>query len=211
MFDEVVEISVRSILISGSATLLASLFGLPLAYLAVVKAKVRSFVPIAESLSGVPTVLIGLLLYMLLSRDGPLGFLNMLYTPQAIIVGQAVLVVPLIIATSFGALRTSYESVGELAITLGATDLQVMLTVLKESLNRVLASLMIAFSRALGELGIALMVGGNIRGETRVFSTSIALSVAVGEFNEAVKLGLILLAVETSLIVCVRMLQGLER
>ena len=70
---------------------------------------------------------------------------------------------------------------------------------------------MIAFSRALGELGVALMVGGNIRGETRVFSTSIALSVAVGEFNEAVKLGLILLAVETSLIVCVRMLQGLER
>ncbi len=211
MIDEVVEISIRSILISGAAVLLASLLGLPLAYLAVVKVRVRLLIPIAESFSGIPTVLVGLLLYLMLSKDGPLGFLNLLYTPQAIVVGQAILVTPLIVATSFEALRTSYESVGELAITLGASNLQVMLTVFKESFNKVLASLMIAFSRALGELGIALMVGGNIRGETRVFSTSIALSVTVGEFGEAVKLGLILLVVETSLIVGIRLLQGLRQ
>lgn len=164
-----------------------------------------------ESLTGIPTVLVGLLIYMLLSRSGPLGPLGLLYTPQAIVLGQAVLVTPLLVATCYGAIRPTLDSVGELALTLGASELQRMALVMRESAGRVAASLALAFSRALGELGVALMLGGNIRGHTRVFSTAIALSVSMGDFEEAVQLGLLLLAVETALIAAARLLHGLEK
>ncbi|ADM27708.1 binding-protein-dependent transport systems inner membrane component [Ignisphaera aggregans DSM 17230] len=209
--DEIVDIAIRSILVSGTATILSSLWSLPLAYTAVVRPRLRILIPIMESLSGIPTVLIGLLLYLLLSRSGPLGFLNLLYTPYAIIIGQSILVTPLIIATSFGALRNVYEQYGELALSLGARKSQVMATVFRESFNMVIASIMIAFSRALGELGVALLVGGNIRWETRVFSTAIALYVEMGNFDYALKLGAILLAIEILLIVTIRLLRGMER
>ncbi|AFL66070.1 ABC transporter permease [Desulfurococcus amylolyticus] len=209
--SEVIDISIRSITISGLATLLSLSWSLPIAYLAVVKQRLRIIIPIAESLSGFPTVLIGLLLYMLLSRSGPLGFLHLLYTPSAIIIGQSILVTPLIIAIVYGHLKKIYEEIGELLLTLGARGRDIMLSMLTEASNRILASSMIAFSRALGELGVALMLGGNIAGETRVFSTAIALSVNIGEFENALNLGLILFIIETMLITAIRILQGLER
>jgi len=168
-------------------------------------------IPVMESLSGIPTVLIGLLLYILLSRSGPLGFLNLLYTPTAIIIGESILVTPLIVATAFRSLKPVYESVGELAESLGATRIQAMLLVFRESWSGIVASVVMAFSRALGELGVAWMVGGNIRWQTRVFATAIALQVAMGEFEEAIWLGAILLAIEVPLIVAIRVLQGLEK
>jgi len=209
--DEIVDIAIRSILVSGTATILSSLWSLPLAYIAVIRLRLRVLIPIMESLSGIPTVLIGLLLYLLLSRSGPLGFLNLLYTPYAIIIGQSILVTPLIIATSFGALKNAYEYYGELALSLGARKSQVLSTIFRESFNMVMASIMIAFSRALGELGVALLVGGNIRWETRVFSTAISLYVEMGNFDYALKLGAILLAIEILLIVAIRLLRGMER
>jgi len=209
--SEIIDISIRSIAISGVAVLLASLWSLPIAFFISSKRRFHIVISITESLSGIPTVLIGLLFYLLLSKSGPLGLLNLLYTPQAIIIGQSILITPLIIATSYGALKTSFESIGELAISLGATDRQVMFTIFRESLNRIVASMMIAFSRALGELGIAIMVGGNISGETRVFSTTIALSVSIGDFSRAMYLGLVLLIIETILIIFIRILKGLEK
>jgi len=209
--NEIIDIAIRSIAISGTATLLATLWSLPITYIAVIIPRSRIIIPVMESLSGIPTVLIGLLLYLLFSKSGPLAFLNILYTPQAIVIGQAILVTPLIIATSFGALKNAYEQYGELVLTLGASEFQAMVAMFKETLNMVMASIMIAFSRALGELGVALLVGGNIMWETRVFSTAISLYVEMGNFDYALKLGAILLAIEILLIVAIRLLRGMER
>ncbi len=209
--DEVIDIAIRSILISGTATILSSLWSFPTTYLAIIKPRLRFIIPFMESLSGIPTVLIGLLLYLLLSRSGPLGFLNLLYTPHAIVIGQAILVTPLIIATSFEPLKTAYEYYGELVLSLGASRKQAMFTIFRESSNMILASIAIAFSRALGELGIALMVGGNIQWETRVFSTAIALYVSMGYFDYAIRLGIILLSIEIILITVIKLLKDMKK
>ncbi len=191
---ELVEIIARSLQVSGAAVLLASTWSIPLAYFFASKPRGELFTSVLEALVGVPTVLVGLLLYMLLSSSGPLGFLHLLYTPQAIVLGEAVLVTPLLVATSYRVLRTGVESYGELALSLGATQAQAMLLVAREALPGLVGSMAMAFSRAIGELGVALLVGGNIKGYTRVVTTAIALEVSKGEFEKAVALGAVLVA-----------------
>ncbi|HDI02423.1 MAG TPA: ABC transporter permease subunit [Ignisphaera sp.] len=211
LFDsEVFEIVTRSIAISGTATVIASLWSLPLSYFLASRHRTELAVSIIEALVGIPTVLIGLLLYFLLSSQGPLGFLHLLYTPQAIVVGQAVLVTPLIVSTSYRVLRNAVEVYGELAITLGASEIQAMTIALRESIPGILASIVMGFSRALGELGIALIVGGNIKGLTRVMTTAIALEVSKGEFEKAVMLGLILVVIVVAISITLRILKRLS-
>jgi tungstate transport system permease protein len=183
--------------VSGTATLLASVWGLPTSYVLTLKRRVGVVEAVIESLVGIPTVLLGLLLYILLSSSGPLAPLGikLLYTPQAIILGESLLVTPLMISTSYRVLKNSVVMYSELALSLGASKTQVMTLVIKESLPGVVASIIMSFSRALGELGIAMMVGGNISGYTRVMTTAIALGVARGEFEEAIALGLVLMAI----------------
>ncbi|MFN3267698.1 MAG: ABC transporter permease, partial [Zestosphaera sp.] len=142
-----------------------------------------------------PTVLLGLLLYFALSSSGPLARLKLLYTPQAIIIGESILITPLIISTNYRLLKNAVRTYSELALTLGASRIQTMTLVLRETTPGITASAIMGFSRAIGELGVAMMVGGNISGHTRVLTTAIALGVARGEFEEAVFLGLILLAI----------------
>lgn len=167
----------------------------------------RYVIPVAEALIGVPTVLIGLLLYMLLSSSGPLGVLGLLYTPYAIIIGEAILITPLIISVSYRVMSKTWSTFGELALTLGASESQTMSLVLKESLPGILAATVMGFSRAMGELGIALMVGGNIRGYTRVITTAIALEVSRGEFETAVTLGIMLVALVIAISLSLRALR----
>jgi tungstate transport system permease protein len=183
--------------VSGTATLLASVWSLPTSYVLTLKRRVGVVEAVIESLVGIPTVLLGLLLYILLSSSGPLAPLGikLLYTPQAIILGESILVTPLMISTSYRVLKNSVVMYSELALSLGASKTQVMTLVIKESLPGVVASIIMSFSRALGELGIAMMVGGNISGYTRVMTTAIALGVARGEFEEAIALGLVLMAI----------------
>ena len=188
-----VGVVVRSLYISWSATLLASLWSIPLSYYIAVGGRLRLLAMIAEALVGVPTVLVGLILYLLLSRSGPLGGLGILYTPYGIIIGEAILVTPLIIGTLYRVLEYLVKTYGELALSLGATPGQSMRMAIVEGLPSILSSLVMAFSRAIGELGVALMVGGNIKGYTRTMTTAIALDVSMGEFGEALSLGLILL------------------
>ncbi len=190
--SELLEVTLRSLYISLSATMLAASWSLPLAYLA---ARRPSFTPVAraaEALVGVPTVLVGLLLYMLLSRRGPLGFLELLYTPAAIVLGEAVLVTPLLVAVGYRVLSAAVAEYGELALSLGASEGRALRLALREALPGLVAALVMAFSRAVGELGVALMVGGNIRGYTRTLTTAIALEVSKGEFEAAVSLGAVL-------------------
>ena len=157
-----------------------------------------------------PTVLVGLLFYFLFSSQGPLGFLHLLYTPQAIIVGESVLITPLLVSTGYRVLRGAVETYGELALSLGATEGQALGLVVRESLPGLLGSLVMGFSRAIGELGVALLVGGNIRGYTRVLTTAIALEVSKGSFEKAVALGCVLVAIALGVAVAVRLASRLE-
>jgi len=211
VINEIAEITLRSLAISGAATLLASSWSIPIAYKISKSRKFSAFfMPIMEAIIGLPTVLVGLLMYLLLCSKSPLGVLRLLYTPYAIMLGQAVLVTPLLIATSFRSLFYANQRYGELALTLGATEGQAMKLVLIESVPGLIASIIMSFSRALGELGVALMIGGNIRGYTRVITTAIALEVSKGEFELALTLGCILITILITVSVSLRMLRRLQ-
>lgn len=200
-------VTLRSIAISGSATVLAASWSIPLAYLLAESKRLRLLVYLVEALVGVPTVLVGLLFYLLLSRQGPLGFLGMLYTPQAIVVGEAVLITPLITAVSYNALLAGIQRYKELALTLGASGRQAALLVFRETLPSLVSSTVMGFSRAVGELGVALIVGGNIEGVTRTLTTSIALATAMGEYEAALKLGAVLTVISIGVSIAVRLVR----
>ncbi len=206
--SELLDIVLRSLWVSGTATLLSLTWCFPASYvISKEKSLSRYVIPVAEALIGVPTVLIGLLLYMLLSSSGPLGVLGLLYTPYAIIMGEAILITPLIISVSYRVMSKTWSTFGELALTLGASESQTMSLVLKESVPGILAAIVMGFSRAMGELGIALMVGGNIKGYTRVITTAIALEVSRGEFEAAVTLGIMLVALVIAISLSLRALK----
>ena len=202
------EIAFRSLAVSGLATLMASIWSIPLAaVLTHSKSRFcRTVLDVLNAMIGVPTVLIGLLLYLLLSRTGPLGIFNLLYTPLAISFGQAILITPLLISLAAEHLGRVRESVSELALSLGATRVQMTTTVIREAGPQLVSTALVAFNRAIGELGVALMVGGDIRRFTRVMTTAIALEVEKGEFELALALGGILLFITILVTVAVRAL-----
>lgn len=206
MWQEVAEVVGRSLIVSGVATILAASWSLPIAM--VLTAKESEFrkilLDVANTLVAVPTVLIGLVLYLLLSRSGPLGFLGILYTPTAIAIGEAILITPLIVSLSSSVLRETRAGIWEMAISIGATERQALITMVTESLPRLMTVVLLGFNRAIGELGVALMLGGNIKGFTRVMTTAIAMEVSKGEFELALTLGGILLIVTFTVTAIVR-------
>lgn len=207
---EVIEVTLRSLAISLTATLIALTWSAPVAYVVTGSQSRLSHgvVSVSNALVGLPAVLVGLIIYMLFSRTGPLGIINLLYTPQGMILGDAVLLTPLLISLLS---ETFYESrlrVWELATSLGASSRQAALLVMRESLPQLLTTSLIGFARSIGELGVALIVGGNIRGYTRVLTTSIALEVSRGEFERALTLGLILLTIVLAVVIAVRALRA---
>lgn len=208
MLPEIAEIALRSVAISGAATLLALSWSLPLAYY-VAERGGGAVAAVSEALVGVPTTLIGLLLYFILRNESPLGFLRLLYTPYAIVAGEAILVTPLLVAVTYRVLANAITTYGELALSLGASRSQAMELAFTTSLPSLAAAAIMAFSRAVGEIGVALIVGGNIRGYTRTMTTAIALEVAKGEFWTALDLGLILVSLTVVISLAVRMVKGL--
>lgn len=205
--EYLLDVTLRSLYISSTATLLASLWSIPLSYL-IAEKRLKGLAAVFEALVGVPTVLIGLLLYLILSKQGPLGGLDLLYTPTAIIIGEAILVTPLIVGASHRILANAIETYGELALSLGASRLQAGLLAVRESIPGLATSLAMAFSRAVGELGVALLVGGNLKGYTRTLSTAIALEVSMGTFDNALKLGAVLLTLTLGVTILVRVAGG---
>jgi len=204
-----VEITLRSLAISGFATIAASLWSIPLGAL-IGLGKFRGRVLLRGAfnvLLGVPTVTLGLVLYLLVSRSGPLGFLRLLYTPTAIILGQAVLITPIIVSFVANTLEAVDPDVRNLALTLGSTETEAVLMVVNESLEGVLLSVTAGFNRAIAELGIALMVGGNIRGVTRMLTTYIALETNRGEVAIGIAFAVILLAIVAAVNLSVNFLQ----
>jgi len=199
--QELVQIVVRSIYISGTAVILASTWSLLLAILLGIRnfPGKRFVTGLFHAMIGIPTVALGLFFYLILSRSGPLGYFELLYRPEGIILGQAVLISPIIISFSISAIESVDPNLRDLARTLGASNYQTSLTIMREASNPILLSVVAAFNRAIAELGIAMMLGGNIRNVTRVLTTTIALETSRGEIALSIALAIILLIIVYSI------------
>ena len=206
---ELIEITLLSLFVSSSATLVATIIGIPLGLLLGLRKFRGRFLlkGAVNSMMAVPTVARGLILYLVFSNSGPLGFLHVLYSPLAIIIGQAILVFPIIMSISSETVENVNPGIRELSLTLGASERSASASVLRESLGGIVLAISAAFSRAISELGVALMVGGNIESLTRVLTTSIALETTRGEIALGLGLVVVLLTMILTFNVLLRMME----
>src|SRR2546421_321686 len=194
---ELWRIVLLSLEVSLSAVLLATILGLPLAALIAVKRFPgrNAAVVILNALMGLPPVVVGLLVYLLLSRAGPLGALGILFTPSAMVVAQAILILPIIAALSRQAIEDAWREYEEQLRSLGAGRVDAALTLLWDTHFSLLTTILAGFGRAAAEVGAVMIVGGNIDGVTRVMTTTIALETSKGDLPLALGLGMILIAI----------------
>jgi tungstate transport system permease protein len=192
---EVVQITLLSLKISGIATLMSILIGLPLGtWLALGRFSGRRLVlSIINTGMALPPVVVGLVVSIFLWRSGPLGDLSLIYTPTAIVIAQAILATPVLTGLTTTSLQQLDPRLVQQMLTLGASQIQVIFTLWKEARLPLLAALMAAFGSVISEIGASMMVGGNIKDYTRVLTTSIALETSRGNFPLAIALSLILL------------------
>jgi tungstate transport system permease protein len=161
-----------------------------------------------NSMVGIPTVTLGLFLYSLFSRSGPLGSLNMLYTVRGVAVGQAILILPIMVTFIVSAIESKDQELRDLVRTLGASEYETSIAVVREAYSGVSLAIISSFNRAFAELGIATMLGANISGITRVLTTAIALETSKGELGLSFALSFILLFVVLVLNFLINLLQG---
>lgn len=195
-FDpEVMEIAGRSLSISVTSSLLASSICIPLASLIHFYRfpGKRVLINLIQTFFSIPTVAVGLFVFVLFSRAGPLGRFNMLFTPTVMVIGQMILITPILLGLTISALSGVDKAIKDTALSLGANNFQAMIVVLKEARYAVVAAVTMGFGRAISEVGIALMVGGNIKGFTRVITTAISLETSKGELELSIALGIILI------------------
>jgi tungstate transport system permease protein len=199
-----------SLSVSFFSTLIASVLGVPLGFLIAVRQfrGKRAVIAVMNTLLALPTVVIGLLVYAFLSRRGVLGYLELLYTPQAIIIGQVILILPWVATFTMAAVSRIDERYRRTALTLGASDIQASMVVAREARFGILAAIIAAFGRVIAEIGIAMMLGGNIKGFTRTMTTAMVLEHNRGEFVLAVALGIVLLAVSLMMNAILQLAQG---
>jgi tungstate transport system permease protein len=192
-----VEIVLLSLRVSLSAVAIAALLGLPLgAAIAVARFPGRQTVIVfLNALMGLPPVVVGLLVYLLLSRSGPLGPLGILFTPSAMIVAQTILILPIVAALSRQAIEDAWREYEEQLRSLGAHRTSAALTLLWDTRFSLLTTILAGFGRAAAEVGAVIIVGGNIDGVTRVMTTTIALETSKGDLPLALGLGMILIAI----------------
>lgn len=192
---EVMEIAWRSLRISATSALLASLICLPIGGLIHFHhfPGKRALINIIQAFFSIPTVSIGLFVFVLFSRAGPLGGLNLLFTPAVMVIGQMLLISPILLGLTISAFSGVDRAILDTALSLGASNFQSMIVVLKEARYAVMAAVIMGFGRAISEVGCALMVGGNIRGFTRVITTAISLETSKGELELSIALGIILI------------------
>jgi len=208
----VMEITLRTLVISASSTLIAFLLFTPLGCL-IHFSRFRGkgvLVGLIQALYSMPTVFAGLLVFLFLSRTGPLGGMRLLFTPGAIVIAEVVLIAPVILGLVISALRGVAAEAADTVRALGAGPVQSARVVLMEARSAVLAALLMGFGRAISEVGAAMMVGGNIAGRTRTLTTAISLGVGKGEVAESIALGLILITFALAISLMVH-LTGLRR
>jgi tungstate transport system permease protein len=204
-FDsEVLNITLLSLRVSGTAVLIGALIGVPIGMILGLKRfsgkqilmrfidlTLRSIV---NTFMGLPPVVVGLVVYLLLAGSGPLGPLGLLYSPTAMIITQLIMVIPIIIGVTMSAVGSVEKAIREKALSLGATDRQAAWMVLREARMGMLTAIIVAFGAAISEVGGIMITGGNIRWHTRTLTTAIVQEVNLGDFNKAITLGAILLS-----------------
>lgn len=200
----------RSLAIAAIATLIASLLGIPFAMLLAEREfrGKRAVVTVLNTLLGMPTVVVGLTAYAFLSRSGPLGWMQLLFTVPGIIAGEVFLILPIVTAFTLTAVSRTDRDVRRTALALGASRGQVLWIVLFESRFGVAAAVIAAFGRVISEVGVATILGGNADQFTRTMTTAIVLNVDMGNFSLALALGLVLLAIALSINVLFQYVQG---
>jgi len=197
-FDREVRMAVRTSLYTSSCSIaIAALLGVPIGlWLGLNRFRGRQLlIALLNTLMALPTVVVGLLLFGLLSRQGPLGPLGLLFTPLAMITGQTVLAAPIVANLVLAAVTGADQRIINTALTLGASRLQATIQLLREIRFGVMAAVIAGFGRVIAEVGVAMMLGGNIRNSTRTMTTAIALETSKGEFAFGLALGIILLSV----------------
>ncbi len=206
---QVVEITIRSLYVSLTATFFAALIALPLGaliYFYEFRGK-HAVVSTLQTLYALPTVIVGLVMFLLLSNIGPFGFLRLLYTPGGMIVTQTVLIIPLLMGLTVSALSGIDRDKRYTITALGASRLQTIVTIIVESRFAVMSSVLLGFGRAISEVGTVMIIGGNIRGATRVLTTAIALNTSMANYSVSIALGIILLAVALGVNIALSLVQ----
>lgn len=207
---KLIQITKLSLYISLTATLIGSLISIPIGgmiYYYEFWGK-RTIINLIQTLYSVPTVLVGLFLFLLISQQGPFGFLKLLFTPTGMIIGQVLLILPLLIGFTITALVGVSTQIKELAISLGASTYQTIITIIKEARYAIMSAVILGFGRAISEVGVAILIGGNIRGFTRTFTTAISLETSRGNLVLSIALGFILLSLALLINLVLNYLQG---
>lgn len=210
---DLAEITLLSLRVSLMATLIASLIGLPLgAWLAINRFPARrTVIALLNGLMGLPPVVVGLFVYVLLSRSGPLGVLGLLFTPTAMVIAQVIIITPIIASVAHQAIRELWADYHDLLISLGATRWQRLITLIVDGQRPMLTASLAGFGRGIGEVGAIMIVGGNIDHATRVLTTAISLETGKGDFDMALALGLILITLAISVNLVLHTLNKTER
>lgn len=197
-FDaEMYGIILLSLFVSLTATLIASLIGTPFAIFMSVtnfrfKGAIKKFI---LTMMAVPPVVLGLFVVLLISNKGPIGSLELLFTPAAMIIAQTLLVMPIIVGNIVNSTESLNKSLIETCTTLGGSKRDVIRLIIKETWPYVMMAVTLGFSRAISEVGAVMLVGGNIRGKTRVMTTFIALSNSMGDYSRSVAMAIVLLVI----------------
>src|SRR5271157_33289 len=192
---EVIGITTLSLQVSGTAVLLAALVGIPTGVLIALNEFPfkRTIKNVIFTLMGLPPVVAGLFVFLMISRAGPLGTFGLLFTPTAMIIAQFILVTSIVTGLSISAAGAVDRSVIETAVSLGARRYETMLLVVNEARQALITGVIAGFGRAIAEVGAVMIVGGDIRWNTRVLTTSIVLETRMGDYSMAIALGIILL------------------
>jgi tungstate transport system permease protein len=210
-FDrEIVGIVALSLSVSLSASMIAMVIGAPLGGLLAVSEfwGRQAIVVVTNALLGLPPVVVGLAIYLILSRSGPLGFMGLLFTPIAMVMAQTILATPIVIALVHRSTASLWSRYGDLARIDGASIARSILVLFKLGRGALVTAFLAAFGRAIAEVGAIIIVGGNIRGFTRTMTTTIALETSKGDLAFALALGLILIALSMSVSTAAFLLAG---
>ena len=210
---QLVEIVSVSLKVSSSSTLIASIVGVPAGFLIAFREfpGKRLLITILNTLLALPTVVVGLFVYAFISRRGILGVLDLLYTQKAMIIGQVILIIPIITVFTISAISRIDERYRKTAMTLGANALQTAWVIIREARFAIVAAIIAAFGRVIAEVGISMMLGGNAKGFTRTMTTAMALEYDKGEFVLGVALGIVLLTISFGLNIFFHYIQGRAR
>ena len=208
-----VQIAGLSLRVTLTATVIASCIGLPLgAWLAISRFRGRRLaIATLNALMGLPPVVVGLVVYLMLSRSGPLGVLGLLFTPTAMIVAQVIIITPIIASVAHQAIRELWADYHDLLLSLNATRVQRVQALLWDGRRALLTAALAGFGRAIGEVGAIMIVGGNIDQATRVLTTAIALETGKGNFGLALALGFVLIGLAMAVNIGLHMLARTER